>query len=411
MVGLALFVYRRPDYTRKVIDSIKRNHFEKIYIFQDGLKDETERKNWEEVSELIKGIDFAETEIHISERNKGLANSIIDGMNYVFERHEVAIALEDDVVLSDGYKSLAEALFEKYAKNKSVISICGGGNGTIIPKEYPYDVYFCYRMSSVAFGTWKDRWEGFERNPKLLTDIYSDIEKKRLLDYAGNDIEKMLFDSLRMKNDTWATYWALYQINHLGVHVIPVHGYAVDIGRNGNGTNTKTKVVRYNINLDGKKKEKYNLPEDVIISEEILQDTKNLMDKADNKFQQYFDILCKWIKLYQRKRSVLEYFQDKNIPEIYIYGTGNLANFLYHDIFPDVEILGYIVENRKNEKYKGRRVYDMDNYEGIKDIPIIVTPSYDIAFIKHFFEKCIIENEIILIDDVVEYAINKKENH
>ena len=42
MIGLALFVYKRPKETKQVIDSIERNHFEKIYVFQDGLKDEAE---------------------------------------------------------------------------------------------------------------------------------------------------------------------------------------------------------------------------------------------------------------------------------------------------------------------------------------------------------------------------------
>ena len=61
MIGLALFVYIRPEHAKRVIESIKRNHFEKIYVFQDGLKNEMDREGWEKVSELIKGIDFAET--------------------------------------------------------------------------------------------------------------------------------------------------------------------------------------------------------------------------------------------------------------------------------------------------------------------------------------------------------------
>ena len=85
MTGLAFFVYKRPEYTQKVIEGINRNGFEKVYIFQDGLKNEEDRPLWEKVSELIRGIDFTETEIHISDFNRGLAESIIYGMNYVGE--------------------------------------------------------------------------------------------------------------------------------------------------------------------------------------------------------------------------------------------------------------------------------------------------------------------------------------
>ncbi len=408
MIGLAFFVYKRPELTKKVIESIEKNHFEKVYIFQDGLKNEADRESWETVSRIIKKIDFAETEIFISKKNNGLANSIIGGMNYVFERHEEAIALEDDIVLSEGYKSLAEALFEKYKDNKKVMGICGGGLGIVVPENYKYDVYFNYRMSSVAFGTWKDRWAGFERNPKILTEIYKDEQKKKMLECAGTDIPAMVYASLEGKIDTWATYWVLHQINQEGYHIAPVDGYATDIGRSGGGTNTVNCTYRYDIELNGRKKEKYNLPEDIFIEDEIIQETKSLMDIAENKFQKYFDILCMWMRLYQEHRGVGDYFCDHGISNIYIYGQGNLAEFLYHDIYPSVGIAGYIVEMRKMAVYNGRNVFDMKNYEGIEEnVPIVITPSYDLAFIKHFFKKCHIKNEVIAIDDIVKYVINK----
>lgn len=405
MIGLAFFVYRRPEHTRKVIDSIRRNNFEKIYIFQDGLKNEKDRKKWEEVTALISNIDFAETEIHISEENKGIADSVISGMNYVFERHDTAIALEDDVVLADGFKSLVETLFEKYKDNKKVMSICGGGYGAVIPKEYKYDVYFSYRMSSFAFGTWKDRWSGFERNPMLLKEIYSDPQKSEMLKYAGNDVEIMLFESLQKKKDTWATYWILYQINQLGFHVIPSNGYVKPIGQDGSGTNTICETSRYNIEMNGEKKEVYELPDDIIIDDAITQDTVDLYSVAHNKFLSYFDVLCMWMKIYQNKLSTLKYFTDNNIFEIYIYGMGKLADFLYHDIVPEIKIAGYVVENKRVDEYNERKVYDMREYDGMSNIPIVITPSYDIALIKHFFRKCNIKNKIILIDDVVKYVL------
>lgn len=412
MIGLAFFVYKRPEHTKKVIESIKKNSFEKIYVFQDGLKNEKDRRAWEEVSELVKGINFAETEICINDANKGLANSIIDGMNYVFEKHEMAIALEDDIVLSDGYKSLAEALFEEYKDNKKVMGICGGGLGIVVPETYTYDVYFNYRMSSVAFGTWKDRWDGFERNPKMLTEIYQNEQKRKMLVYAGTDVEKMIFSSLTGQIDTWATYWILHQINHLGYHIAPVDGYATDIGRIGDGTNTTTCTFRYDVELNGRKKEKYNLPENIFVEDDIIQETKNLMDVPENKFQNYFDVLCIWMRLYQKQLNVLDYFIDHKISRIYIYGIGNLAEFLYHDIHPCVEIAGYVVEIRSMEKYNGRKVFDMKDYEDIKErVPIVITPSYDMAFIKHFFKKCHIKNEVIMIDDIVKYVLNKGENN
>lgn len=408
MIGLAFFVYIRPELTQKVIESIKRNKFQKIYIFQDGLKYEKDRQAWEEVSQLISKIDFADVEIHISENNKGLANSIVEGMTYVFERHEMAIALEDDVVLADGYKSLVEALFAKYRDNKKVMSICGGGYGAVIPKTYAYDIYFAYRMSSVAFGTWKDRWDGFERNPSLLSSILRNLEKKRMFEQAGKDVGRMVFESLKGNIDTWATYWVLHQINRLGFHIIPVKEYAIDIGRNGGGTNSKGLTTRYNTELTGEKKEGYKLPDDIIINDDIVQDTMDLFYVSDNKFENYFDILCNWMKIYENSMTTEQYFIDNNISEIYIYGIGKLTNFLWNDINRNINIAGYIVENKQVDEYKGKTVYGMKKGMQLKDIPIIIVPSYDIACIRHLSKRYSLTNKLITIDEVVDYVLKKR---
>ena len=68
----------------------------------------------------------------------------------------------------------------------------------------------------------------------------------------------------------------------------------------------------------------------------------------------------------------------------------------------------YILENRCCDEYNGKKVYDMEHYEDMENIPIIIIPSYDSAFIRHFFSKCKIANQIIMIDDIIRYVLNKE---
>ena len=74
--GIALFVYNRPKHTKKVLEGLRKNRIDKLYIFADGLKKEEHKKDVDEVRALIDNIDWCETEIIKSETNKGLANSI-----------------------------------------------------------------------------------------------------------------------------------------------------------------------------------------------------------------------------------------------------------------------------------------------------------------------------------------------
>lgn len=407
MIGLALFVYIRPEHTRKVMESIKRNGFDKIYIFQDGLRKEEDRENWEKVSALVKSMDLIGAEIHISKKNKGLANSIMEGMDYVFQRHEMAVALEDDVVLADGYKGLMESCFAKYRNNPQVVSICGGGYGTLVPEKYPYDIFFAYRMSSVAFGTWRDRWEGFQRDPLLLKKVMANPKKKAMLELAGNDISAMSYEALKGNIDTWATYWSLYQINRMGYHVIPVKGYARDIGRDGTGTNTTHRIYRYDIELDGRKKEKYLLPDEIFVDKAIIHDTNDLVHipKPEDKYKSYVDILVKWMTIYRNGGTIQSYFKDFGIKEVYIYGTGKIASFAAGDLNAKVDIKGYLVEMKQEERYLDALVYDMQDDLALEDIPILLIPAYDVRYISHLFRKKGIENQVLLIGEILDYCL------
>jgi hypothetical protein len=260
-IGLALFVYKRPQHTYKVMQSIVRNSFDRIYIFQDGLRNESDREDWEQVSCLIERFrknTRGYVEIHISEVNKGLADSIVFGIEYVLQRHRTVIALEDDVVLSKDYRRFANMSFEKYEDVSRVMSICGAGacDAVVSDEEYmlsyPFDVYFTHTGSSVAFGTWRDRWKCYKRGREYAASILRDpLKCNRIKDYGGEWLVNLLKSVTQTpdKIDTWATFWAVAEILEDGVSVIPVKALARDIGRDGSGTNTRERTTKFDVQL------------------------------------------------------------------------------------------------------------------------------------------------------------------
>ena len=281
-IGLAFFVYRRPEHTQKVLETINRNHFKKIYVFQDGLKDEKHRTDWNKVSEIIKNIDFTEVELHISESNKGLSNSIVDGINYVIGRHDAVIALEDDMVLGDGYLDFMDTCFEKYRENPQVMCVCGASVGDFVTDgiQSPYDVFFSYRMSSRAWGTWRDRWSLFHRDIDYIKKFLSDNElSERVARIAGRDLIWMARTVVSQPEriDTWATYWSLIQAARNGVEVTPYKALAKDIGHDSSGTNSLETTDRYDTILY-KKSENLHLPDRIDINQEMIYRTAILME-------------------------------------------------------------------------------------------------------------------------------------
>ena len=59
-VATILFTYNRSAHTEKVLKALQESTIlpQKLYIFQDGLKEEGHRAEWEKVSSLIQKVDF-----------------------------------------------------------------------------------------------------------------------------------------------------------------------------------------------------------------------------------------------------------------------------------------------------------------------------------------------------------------
>ena len=402
MAAVAFFVYRRADLAKKVIESLKYNTFEKIYIFQDGYDETIDFKEWTEVSQLIQTMTDENVEVHISEHHKGLATSVIEGMNYVFERHETAIALEDDMYLSKGYSEFMDDCFAKYKNDNKVMCVAGSSFGTFIPENYSFDVYFSYRMSSAGFGTWRKYWNEFVtsyfKNPFVLKNIYMNPEKKKILDISGTDIEPILFSSLKGITDTWAAYWTLFQIDKEGLEVIPCVARAQDLGHCGDGTNSTKYTTRYDAEFDVDSGRAMKYPIDTEVNDEIMMDAYSVISaKGDeDRFKSYYPILTRWIEnLYQGIKTE-DYFLNNKMKSIYIYGYGKMGQLLYEQI-KNVVIVEGIIEEESKPKESIIGISDKIN----DGIPIVITPVYDKQYICHLLKKYNVNNRIVWLEDVI----------
>lgn len=127
-IGTILFTYNRSYHTQKVLEALSRNYVmpSMLYIFQDGLKKEEHRSEWEKVNEIIKQVDFCPVTLRISEKSKGCAQSIVSGIHEVLEQNDAVIVLEDDCVPAPNFMMYMLQGLEKYKEDKRVYEIGAG---------------------------------------------------------------------------------------------------------------------------------------------------------------------------------------------------------------------------------------------------------------------------------------------
>lgn len=261
-IGIAIFAYNRDEHLFRTLEGLHHNkEVEKIYVFQDGLKCEQHREGWEKTRGIIENIDWCKVKKFYSTENKGLACSIVNGINRVMEENEAVVVLEDDCVPSTNFMAFMTQCFYKYKDNKEIYSV-SGYSWPIELEKNEYDIYFTGRISSWGWGTWKDRWTKYIKDKEMIYRLRNDRDKSIQLDLWGNDLEEMCMDNINGKNDSWAVYWALKVIEDGGWCINPYKSLIQNIGMDGTGVHCG-ETKNYDVVTDEKRDMEFILPDKV----------------------------------------------------------------------------------------------------------------------------------------------------
>lgn len=260
LAPICLFTYNRLSETQQTVAALQRNYLaaeSELFVFSDGPKNEDGKIKVEVVREYIHSISgFKSVEIFESPLNKGLANSIIDGVSQIIEKYGKVIVLEDDLISTSNFLIFMNKALDFYIDEKNIQSVNGY---SLSLKDKKEDVYFQIRPFPWGWATWKDSWD-----PQIFNkeDLKREIESnesilKQFNKVCGNDISKMLLDSINNKNDSWYVRWTFDHFRNNKYSVYPSYSFIQNIGHNDLGTHCKG-INSYRAILVDNKKIVYN---------------------------------------------------------------------------------------------------------------------------------------------------------
>ena len=243
---LLLFVYNRPDHTRATLKALSENIGVKdtvIHVFADGPvsgASESLLLEINKVREIVKGNEHSLIiEMHFSNENKGLANSIISGVSEMLDKYDNVIILEDDLVCSKYFLEFMNACLIKYKNDPKIMHV--GGYSPPIKINIEEDTYFLSFASSWGWATWKDRWTKFIYDSE---EIISHMDKKGLKTkfdfYDSYPFYKMIEQQINGNIDSWAIRWNASVFLNDGLGVYPTQSLVQNIGFDGSGVHSGT---------------------------------------------------------------------------------------------------------------------------------------------------------------------------
>jgi hypothetical protein len=251
---ICLFVYNRLSETQKTIEALQANFsaaVSDLFIFSDGWKDEISKESVQCVRKFLTTIDgFKSVTVIERPENNGLAKSIITGVTDILDKYGRVIVLEDDLITSTNFLSYMNQALSFYSDNNKVWSISGFSFPIQYPKDYEFDNSFGVRASSWGWATWKDRWSEVDWKVSDYDQFMRNKSMQNQFKQGGSDLVRMLSKQMSGVIDSWAIRFTYSQFKHGSYDVLPVQSKVVNIGFNGDATNTKGMEKRFSSTLD-----------------------------------------------------------------------------------------------------------------------------------------------------------------
>lgn len=251
-----VFAYNRADHLEKTLTALRNNTLAKeteVYVFIDGPKTEKGAEATKHVIECIKPFEkdsFLSISKIVSEKNKGLAASVIGGVTNIITTHGKVIVLEDDAVSSPYYLEFMNQALDFYKDKENVWSIGGFTVPMKLPEEYKKDVVATQRVSSCAWATWKDRWDKIDWSDEPYKGFRFSIGKRSKFNAWGNDRAGMYDDQMNGRINSWAIRFDYAMFTNNAVNIIPRETLIKNIGMDGSGTHSSEESdSKYKSNL------------------------------------------------------------------------------------------------------------------------------------------------------------------
>jgi cephalosporin hydroxylase len=239
LAPIVLFVYNRPWHTRQTLESLRQNILadqSQLIVYADGIKDtanDIDIKNIHAVRQIIREEQWCREVIIIeSDKNQGLANSIIKGVTEVVNTYGKIIVLEDDMLTSKYFLQFMNDALLLYQDEEEIACVSG-----YVPLVKAENLFFIRGAEIWGWGTWKRAWELFEIDS---TKLFNELNKRDLIyrfDMNGTlNCTDLLIAQIDGKVSSWGIRWYASAFLANKLHLYPPKTLIKNIGRDGTGT-------------------------------------------------------------------------------------------------------------------------------------------------------------------------------
>ena len=246
---IALFVYNRPEHTRKTVAALSKNVGainSILYIFSDAARTQNDVIAVENVRTYIKEVSgFKNVVISKQTNNIGLAASIIHGVSALCEQYGRVIVLEDDLETSPHFLTFMNEALSFYENTPEVMHV----SGCRYPVE-PFgmeDTFFLHVPLCWGWATWQRAWCTFEKDISVMKRFNNNMIQRFSFNHAYTYWQQLEFNQSGKLN-SWFIFWYANLFLRSGLALFPCRSLVNNIGMDDHGTNSSV-TDDYNVQV------------------------------------------------------------------------------------------------------------------------------------------------------------------
>ena len=256
MFPICIFVYKRADTTRRMMDSLLRCPEcaeSELHVFMDAARNESEVAQVKQVRDMFDNMQgFKSVHLYPALVNKGLASSVIDGVTAVLSKNDSVIVLEDDLEVSSDFLSFMNEALDAYRGRQDIWSISGYTPVLDGIERYdPNGVFLVPRAQCWGWATWADRWNTVDWQVKDFDSLAKDKKRRKAFDMGGDDLFRTLDMERHNRIESWAVRWAYAASKQGMLTVNPMQSKVQNVGMSSSDSHAGWHDARHNVTLLG----------------------------------------------------------------------------------------------------------------------------------------------------------------
>ena len=239
-VAVLLLFFTRSDTFQKVFDEVKKARPSRLFLYQDGPRDERDLAGIEACRQIVSDeqIDWeCDVRRNYLEHNQGCDPSGFRSHRWAFSLADKVIVLEDDVVPSQSFFTFCKEMLDRYEHDERVSMIAGFNTDEVTP-DVPYDYFFTSCFSIWGWASWRRVAQRWEADYAFMHDDFN----RRQLELMARERDfrhsmlTMFRDHSRSGKEYFETiYWADMILNS-GLTIMPTKNLINNIGLTGDST-------------------------------------------------------------------------------------------------------------------------------------------------------------------------------